>query len=170
MNVLLHSVAPIDGRADLRKHPVPRPTHLCVKVATQRLGIFVQLPVVISGTHAQMCRTIQVISETNGQRASSCRDEAARRSLCTYQGAWMKSGELQTRSHAEYIDEIADQSTTVRITEMGPRLPRVADAGVHRENPPEPRCRSALSVVADSSVVVAALVDTAGNGAWAEKS
>jgi hypothetical protein len=28
----------------------------------------------------------------------------------------MKSGEFQTRGRAEYIDEIADQSTTVRIT------------------------------------------------------
>jgi hypothetical protein len=54
--------------------------------------------------------------------ASSCRGEAARRSLCTYQGAWMKSGELQTRSRAEYIAEIEDQSTTVRITEVGPQL------------------------------------------------
>jgi hypothetical protein len=30
-------------------------------------------------------------------------------------------------------------------------------------------CRSTLSVVIDSSVVVAALVDTDANGAWAEK-
>jgi hypothetical protein len=34
----------------------------------------------------------------------------------------MKSGELQTRSRAEYIAEIEDQSTTVRITEIGPQL------------------------------------------------
>jgi hypothetical protein len=34
----------------------------------------------------------------------------------------MKSGELQTRSRAEYIDEIAAQSTTVRIIEAGPSI------------------------------------------------
>jgi hypothetical protein len=82
----------------------------------------------------------------------------------------MKSEELQTRSRAEYIDEIADQSTTVGITEVGRQSPWVADAGIHRGNPQEPRCRSALSVVADSSVVVAPLVDTDDSGAWAEKS
>jgi hypothetical protein len=40
----------------------------------------------------------------------------------------MKSGQLQTRSRTEYSDEIADQSTTVRITEVGSQLLRVADA------------------------------------------
>jgi hypothetical protein len=43
--------------------------------------------------------------------AWSCLDEAARRSLCTYQRARMKSGKLETRSRAEYIDEIADHRT-----------------------------------------------------------
>jgi hypothetical protein len=37
----------------------------------------------------------------------------------------MKSGQLQTRSRTEYSDEIADQSTTVRITEVGSQLLRV---------------------------------------------
>lgn len=82
----------------------------------------------------------------------------------------MKSGELQPRSRAEYIAEIADQSTTVRITAVRPQSPWVADGGIHRENAQESRCRSALSVVADSSVVVAALADPPGNGAWAEES
>ena len=80
----------------------------------------------------------------------------------------MKSGQLQTRSRTEYSDEIADQSTTVRITEVGSQLLRVADTGIHRGNPQEPRRPSTVSIVADPSVVVAAVVDTAGNGAWAE--
>lgn len=80
----------------------------------------------------------------------------------------MKSGEFQTRSRAEYIDEIADQSTTVRITEVGTKSPGTTDADIPRGNPQEPRCRPALSVVTDSSVMVAAFVDTAGNGAWAQ--
>jgi hypothetical protein len=46
----------------------------------------------------------------------------------------------------------------------GPSIAWVADAGIHRGNPQEPRCPSAVSIVADPSVVVAAVVDTAGNG------
>jgi hypothetical protein len=46
----------------------------------------------------------------------------------------MRSGQLQTRSRTEYSDEIADQSTTVRITEVvGSQLLWVADAGIHQE-------------------------------------
>src|SRR6476620_9744251 len=48
-------------------------------------------------------------------------------------------------------------------TEVGPKSPWTTDADIPRGNPQEPRCRSALSVVADSSVMVGAFVDTAGN-------
>src|SRR5579864_4442894 len=117
MNVLLHSVAAIDGRTDLRKHLVPRTTHLCVKVATQRLEIFVQLPVVISGTHAQMCRTIQAISETNGQRTHPL---AAPRPLDDHFVHIRAHGGSPERSkhgsRVEYMDEIPAQSTTERVS------------------------------------------------------
>jgi hypothetical protein len=44
----------------------------------------------------------------------------------------------------------------------GPSIAWVADAGIHRGNPQEPRCPSAVGIVADPSVVVAAVVHDRG--------
>ena len=70
VDVLLHSVAPIDAGADLAEHLVPGAPELRAQIASQRRQILVEAAISIARAHAEPHRSVKIVAQSSGGRVT----------------------------------------------------------------------------------------------------